>query len=109
MDTATKETSDLYNGPKGKYIATKRHRHEKNNKQKNRVWSGQATGKQMKRAGIKRTSKGAIRLTQEWVKSVIDEILQTALLYTQNGRRKTVTVSDIAFAAKRVFNFTLYE
>ena len=61
-----------------------------------------------KKGGLVRTSEEYLKLLREDGYKMVQELLKTALMYVDHGRRKTVTVMDIVMAYQRIEGVTLY-
>ncbi len=54
-----------------------------------------------RRGGVKRISGLMYEETRSILKMFVEDVLKTAITYTEHARRKTVTVMDIVYALKR--------
>ena len=60
-----------------------------------------AIRKLSRRGGVKRISNLIYEETRGNLKTFLEKVVSDAILYTENAKRKTVTVMDINYALKR--------
>ena len=54
-----------------------------------------------RRAGVKRISSDIYEYTRDTLKTWLSRLVRDAIVYTEHGKRKTVTSLDVVYALKR--------
>ena len=54
-----------------------------------------------RRGGVKRISSDIYQYTRTVLRSWLESVVRDSITYTEHGKRKTVTASDVVYALKR--------
>ena len=54
-----------------------------------------------RRGGVKRISSDIYQYTRTILRSWLESVVRDSITYTEHGKRKTVTASDVVYALKR--------
>jgi len=76
-------------------------RHVKSNQLNRQCITLPAIKRLARRGGVKRISQAIYKPTREVVHTFITTIVRDSIAYTENGKRKTVTATDVVHALAR--------